>query len=211
MPVSHCEFCFLRCDILGKTVAVLHGLGFVTATNDASVCALGRIMWTCHPQHSQAQFPSALPLNFKSLRAVQQRYNSSSSGTTPANLGTLTYMGTPVFPPFQLAIPPGFQAIHIPKGNLVLPCVKLSSFTEYFVHFFSLSVAFLFSRALGCGARRGVACTPRCKCGSRRGSVARALSLQRREIWQETTGSLSDEPSPIRLMENPEQGELVLL
>ena len=37
------------------------------------------------------------------------------------------------------------------------------------------------------------ACTPRCKCGSRPGSVARALGVQSREIWQATTGSLSAE------------------
>ena len=49
----------------------------------------------------------------------------------------------------------------------------------------------VFSRALGCGARRGPACTPRRKFGSRAGSVARALGVQSREIWQVITGLLS--------------------
>ena len=38
-------------------------------------------------------------------------------------------------------------------------------------------------------------CTPRRRCGSRPGSVARALGVQRREIWQAITGSLSTSPS----------------
>ena len=55
--------------------------------------------------------------------------------------------------------------------------------------FFAEYVPFLFrpralSRALGCGARMGPACTQRCKCGSLLGSVARALGGQSREIWQ---------------------------
>ena len=61
----------------------------------------------------------------------------------------------------------------------------------------------VFSRALGCGARRGLACTPRCKCGSRAASVARALGVQNRGIWRVTTGSLCDESQPTRPVENP--------
>ena len=48
----------------------------------------------------------------------------------------------------------------------------------------------VFLRALGCGARRGPACTPRWKLGSQAGSVARALGVQSHEIWQVITGSL---------------------
>ena len=59
------------------------------------------------------------------------------------------------------------------------------------------------SHALGCGARRGPACTPRRKFGSRAGSVARALGVQRREIWQVITGLLSAELEPGKAMENP--------
>ena len=51
------------------------------------------------------------------------------------------------------------------------------------------------SRALGCGAHRRAACTPRRKYGSRPGSVARALGVQSRAIRQEITGSLSTSPS----------------
>ena len=42
----------------------------------------------------------------------------------------------------------------------------------------------VFSRALGCAAHRGPACTPRRECGSRLGSVACALGVQSRVIWQ---------------------------
>ena len=51
----------------------------------------------------------------------------------------------------------------------------------------------VFSRGLGCRARRGAACTPRRKTGSRAGSATRALSVQSREIWQVITGSFSAE------------------
>ena len=49
-----------------------------------------------------------------------------------------------------------------------------------------------FSRALGCGARKGAARTPRRKWGSRSGSVARDLGVQSREIWQGIAELLSD-------------------
>ena len=61
----------------------------------------------------------------------------------------------------------------------------------------------VFSHALGCGARRGAACTPRRECGSRPGSVTRALGVQSRAIWQAITGSLSAELEPRRTMEPP--------
>ena len=53
-----------------------------------------------------------------------------------------------------------------------------------FYVFFSEHKAFLFrsggfSRAVGCRARRGPVCTPRCNCGSRPGPVSRALGVQR--------------------------------
>ena len=41
----------------------------------------------------------------------------------------------------------------------------------------------LFSSGNGCETRRGPACTPRRKFGSRPGCVARALGVQSREIW----------------------------
>ena len=60
-----------------------------------------------------------------------------------------------------------------------------------------------FSRALGCGARRGPACAPRRKFGSRLGSVARALGVPSREILQAITGLLSAELEPSKTMEKP--------
>ena len=70
----------------------------------------------------------------------------------------------------------------------------------YQIHFFCTFACLfgrlrVFFRALGCEARKGAACTPRHKCGSRPGSVARALGVQSRAIWQVTTGSLSTSPS----------------
>ena len=59
------------------------------------------------------------------------------------------------------------------------------------------------SRALGCGARRGLACTPRRMFRSRTGSVERALGVQSREISQEITGLLSAELELSKTMENP--------
>ena len=46
----------------------------------------------------------------------------------------------------------------------------------------------VFSRGLGCGARRGAACTRRCKCGSRPGSMARALGVRSRGILASNHG-----------------------
>ena len=59
-------------------------------------------------------------------------------------------------------------------------------------------------RALGCGARRKLARTLRCKCGPWPRSVARALGVQSRdENWQVTTRSVSHHPEPTRPMETP--------
>lgn len=78
----------------------------------------------------------------------------------------------------------------------------------YEIHFFSgilyLSpAADLFSCTLSFRSRRGPACTPWHKCGSRPASVTRALGPESREIWQVTTGSRSDLLEPSRSMETP--------
>ena len=67
---------------------------------------------------------------------------------------------------------------------------------------FSTAPAGLFSRSRLRGTQ-GPACTPRRKFGSRAGSVARALGVQSREIWQVITGSLSAELEPSKATENP--------
>ena len=46
----------------------------------------------------------------------------------------------------------------------------------------------------------------RCKCGSRPGSMARALGVQSRENWKVTAGSLSAELEPSKTMENQHAG-----
>ena len=78
--------------------------------------------------------------------------------------------------PFQLASPPGCHITHIPKGNLVL-CTKLTFFVQW--HFL-LFRPWVFSRGLGCGARRRPAWTLRCKCGPWPRSVARGSSKSRK-------------------------------
>ena len=60
---------FWPCGSHGRTVAVLRGIRFVTATNGASVCACGRsigraILSTMSTRH---KFQPALPLNFRSI------------------------------------------------------------------------------------------------------------------------------------------------
>ena len=87
---------------------------------------------------------------------------------------------------------------------LYLVCVrtKCTFFAEYKSFLFR---PWVFSRDLGCGARRGAACTPQRKFGSRPGFVARALGVQSREIWQVIAGSLSDQLEPTRPMENPKK------
>ena len=72
------------------------------------------------------------------------------------------------------------------RSICVCICMKSTFFLDYKTLFLRLRV---FPPALGCGARRETACTPRRKCGS----VARALGVQSREIWQLIAGLLSDQ------------------
>ena len=59
--------------------------------------------------------------------------------------------------------------------------IKLTFVPEYFTLLVRPRV---FSRTLGCVARRETACTPRRKCEPRPSSVARALGLRSREFWK---------------------------
>ena len=61
----------------------------------------------------------------------------------------------------------------------------------------------VFSRALGRGARRGAACSQWRKFGSRAGSVVCALGVQSSEIWHAITGLLAAQSEPSKIMENP--------
>ena len=78
---------------------------------------------------------------------------------------------------------------HSPKGSLVCIGTKWTFSRNTFTFHLRPRV---FSRAVGCGARRGAACTPRRKRGSRPRPVGRALGLQSREFWQITQGRRSD-------------------
>ena len=65
--------------------------------------------------------------------------------------------------------------------------------------FFFLFLPRVFSRALGCGAPRGLACTLRCKSGPWPRSMARALGVQSRENWQVVTGRHSEHLESMRM------------
>ena len=91
-------------------VAVFQGIRFMTVRYGAAVCCV-HIMYACHSIHNEGQLQPTLALNFKGAQYI--------SGTTQANIATLVYIGTPVFPRFQIATPQGFQVNHIPKGKLV--------------------------------------------------------------------------------------------
>ena len=76
----------------------------------------------------------------------------------------------------------------------ILPITIVNTFWGH-VHAF-LRRPWVLSRAFRCGAHRGPACTPRCRFGSRPGSVARALGVQCHEIWHVVAGLLSDQLEP---------------
>ena len=107
-----------------------------SSTNGAFVCASGRIMWARYPgQHMSTRNkfqPTQLPLNFTSIRAVQQRHNSSccSSGETQVNLATLIYKETPVFLLFNLRHPRIFKPPTSQRGPCYhVPVIKLTFFS----------------------------------------------------------------------------------
>ena len=69
-------------------------------------CTCVRIMWACHPQHihvNEEQIPTRTWSEFQSIRVVQQRHNSNSSGTT---LATLMYIER-LCSPFSTCDTPG--------------------------------------------------------------------------------------------------------
>ena len=80
-------------------------------------CSCVRILWACHPEH-EGQFQPTLALNFKNIRAVQQRHTSSSSGTIPMNLATLIHIRTPMFIPLTCDTPRYFQPTTSRRGIL---------------------------------------------------------------------------------------------
>ena len=88
-----------------------------------------------------------------------------------------------------------FTTLSYPMQFFIYP-ICASTKCNLFGHLHALlSWPRVVSRALGCGARRGAACAPQRKCGSRRGSVTRAMGVQSRAIWQVITGLLSASPS----------------
>ena len=100
------------------------------------------------------------------------------------------------------------ETSHSPKGSLVLLCTNVCCFFT-FARLFQRP--WVFSRTLGCEARRRPACTPRRKFGSRAGCVARALGVQSLEIWRVITGLLFAELEPSKAMANPHACQLSVL
>ena len=106
--------------------------------------------------------------------------------STRSKSGRLTMM----LPLFNLRHPRKFKTTTSRRGALCV-CMKCA-----FLHIgqLFLLLPWAVTRSLGCGSRRGPACTPRRKYGSRPGTVAHALGVQSRAIWQAMTGSLSGQP-----------------
>ena len=115
--------------------------------------------------------------------------------STRSKSGRLTMM----LPLFNLRHPRKFKTTTSRRGALCV-CMKCA-----FLHIGQLFLLrpWAVSRSLGCGSRRGPACTPRRKCVSRLGYVARALGAQSRTIWQVVAGSLPADLEPTRPIETP--------
>ena len=77
-------------------------------------------------------------------------------------------------------------------------------FPEYLGSIFFSSGRGSFPVLPAAGGRREAASTVRRKCEPCPRSVARALGLRNRELWQETTGNHSDLLEPSRIMETPQ-------
>ena len=98
----------------------------------------------------------------------------------------------------------------VPCNTLYCLLLYTNVFLLWVLAHFSLAPV-VFSRSLGCGARRGADCIPRRMFGSRAGSVALALDTQSREIWQEIARSLSAEKKLSKILENPHVSCVALL
>ena len=109
----------------------------------------------------------------------------------------------PTCPSFSTCVTPWISRQLHPEGE---PCITFKYKCDFIGHLHAFfGRPWVFSRALGCGARSWPACTPRHEFGSWAGSVVRALGVQCREIWQATTGSFfptsSSQPGPCKPQE----------
>ena len=118
----HHTVSFSRYGSHGVTEAALQGLLLVTATKGASVCVCV-CMRACNPEHNEGRFQPTLPL-FSKAPAQYSRGTAAAAAAAAVqhqrtSQGSYTSCRHACAPPFQLAIPPGFQVNHISKGNLV--------------------------------------------------------------------------------------------
>ena len=144
-------------------------------------------------------------MNFTSIRAVLQRYNSSSGsrGTSLVNLATLAYIGTPVFVLFNLGHLQEFNAC-TSEGEPSI-CTKCTFFAQR-QRFFSRPRIF-YSRSWLRGTQGGrVYARPACALGANFGrglAPWRALWAFKSRDLADNHGVRSVEPEPWRTMENP--------
>ena len=104
----------------------------------------------------------------------------------------------------QLASPRGEHPTPLlasPRGE---PCITMYEMNLLWTSAFFAPPHGVFSRALGLG-RQGTRLNPGCKFRSRPGSMARALGVQSREIWEITTGRHSEHVEPCRPMQTHAQ------
>ena len=147
MCVTPSSELFIRCGSHGTTAAALQGIYFVTATNGASVCVCRadhnlseNTIWTIPPQPS---------LNFKappqytdSPAAAVQHQRTLHRPCMDSYIHT-RYIGTPVFPLFNLRRPRDFESSHIPKGNLVIWYDMIHIFTTKTQHITNTGMFFM--------------------------------------------------------------------
>ena len=98
----------------------------------------------------------------------------------------------------KLAIAPGFEVNHIPRGNFVWP--PASNWLFFDVHDDFVFWPRVHFPALRCGTRKRRNCTPRCNCRFPPDAMAPALGAQIREIYQ-TKGQFCVELGPTSRME----------
>ena len=102
--------------------------------------------------------------------------------------------------PFSTCDTPSISSQPYPDGE---PCYYFPNRLFFRNTFNFLLRLRFFSRALGRGARRRLACIPRRKCGSRPCSLAPALCVRSREIRQVLAGKASVWLEPSWIMKTP--------
>ena len=149
-------------------------------------------MRVCHPEHKlNDSIPQFLWISKAPEQHIKQRYNICDAAVH----------GIACVPPLQLATHPGSQVSSLSsrRGTLRIrtKCIFFCTSAT-----FSFPAAGLFSRSRLRRTQRARLHT-RCKCWSRAGTVASALRVLSRELWQVIAGSVSAEIKPSKIIANP--------